>query len=476
MSEGVAAAVRRNAFRFALTGLVGIWLSGCADATRFSDSGNPFANPFASASSDSAAPTPKVAATPLATATPRSSGYATAASPSPSAVASAPTPAPDTTGSIRAEPVGGSATGWTAVGGSPIIVGSADDAATLSARYGVPEAALLNANGLHSHTEIHSGMRIVIPIYNAHGQTHVAKADDDDAKGKTHHVAKRNSDDDDSDDGRKADRAETSHKKHKTEAKSDDGDKQADDERSEKKAGKSEKIAKAEKSEKAAKAEKSEKAEKTAKAEKSEKTEKAAKADKPEKGEKKAGKSEKTADAAKSDAHAKDAGKTEKAAKPAPEVAKAEPAKQPKKAETDNRPTGNVPASDGDAAKTAENGQFRWPARGRIIQGFKAGGNDGINIALPEGTSVRATEDGKVAYAGSALKGYGNLVLIRHSNGFVSAYANNGELDVKSGDTVKRGQVIAKSGQTGDVSTPQLHFELRKGQTPVDPTNYLAGL
>ena len=89
---------------------------------------------------------------------------------------------------------------------------------------------------------------------------------------------------------------------------------------------------------------------------------------------------------------------------------------------------------------------------------------------------MRAAEDGKVAYAGNALKGYGNLVLIRHSNGFVTAYANNGELDVKSGDTVKRGQVIAKSGDTGNVNSPQLHFELRKGSTPVDPTSYLAGL
>ena len=106
--------------------------------------------------------------------------------------------------------------------------------------------------------------------------------------------------------------------------------------------------------------------------------------------------------------------------------------------------------------------EFRWPARGRIIQGFKSGGNDGINISVPEGTSVRAAESGMVAYAGSALKGYGNLVLIRHPNGFVSAYANNGELDVKRGETVKRGQVIAKSGESGNVSAPQLHFELRE--------------
>ncbi len=107
---------------------------------------------------------------------------------------------------------------------------------------------------------------------------------------------------------------------------------------------------------------------------------------------------------------------------------------------------------------------------------FKAGGNDGINISLPEGTSVKAAESGVVAYAGSELKGYGNLILIRHPNGFVSAYANNSDIEVKRGETVKRGQVIAKSGQSGNVNSPQLHFELRKGATPVDPTLYLAGL
>ncbi len=122
---------------------------------------------------------------------------------------------------------------------------------------------------------------------------------------------------------------------------------------------------------------------------------------------------------------------------------------------------------------------FRWPARGRIIAGFgpKPTGqqNDGINLAVPEGTPVRAAEDGTVAYAGNELKGYGNLVLIRHANGYVTAYAHASELLVKRGDTVKRGQVIAKSGQTGNVSSPQLHFEVRKGATPVDPMQHLAG-
>jgi murein DD-endopeptidase MepM/ murein hydrolase activator NlpD len=164
-------------------------------------------------------------------------------------------------------------------------------------------------------------------------------------------------------------------------------------------------------------------------------------------------------------------------------VAKLEPPKTaPKKGAVDPTPTGNVRGAgippvtgqQADAAGTAP--EFRWPARGRIIQGFKSGGNDGINISVPEGTSVRAAENGTVAYAGSELKGYGNLVLIRHPNGFVTAYANNGELNVKRGEVVKRGQVIAKSGQSGNVSSPQLHFELRKGSTPVDPTSYLAGL
>ncbi len=126
-------------------------------------------------------------------------------------------------------------------------------------------------------------------------------------------------------------------------------------------------------------------------------------------------------------------------------------------------------------ATEAANPEFRWPARGRIIQGFKPGGNDGINIAVPEGTSVKAAESGVVAYAGNELKGYGNLILIRHPNGFVSAYANNGAIEVKRGETVKRGQTIAISGQSGNVASPQLHFELRKGTKPVDPTQYLAG-
>lgn len=122
---------------------------------------------------------------------------------------------------------------------------------------------------------------------------------------------------------------------------------------------------------------------------------------------------------------------------------------------------------------------FRWPARGKVIMayGAKTNGkiNEGINLAVPEGTPVKAAGDGVVAYAGNELKGYGNLILIRHANGYVTAYAHASELLVKRGDTIKRGQVIAKSGQSGEVSSPQLHFEIRKGSTPVDPLRFLSG-
>jgi murein DD-endopeptidase MepM/ murein hydrolase activator NlpD len=122
---------------------------------------------------------------------------------------------------------------------------------------------------------------------------------------------------------------------------------------------------------------------------------------------------------------------------------------------------------------------FRWPVHGRIIASFgkQANGtqNDGINLAVPEGTPIKAADDGIVAYAGNELKGYGNLVLVRHPNGYVSAYANASQLLVKRGEMVKRGQVIARAGQTGNVNSPQLHFEIRKGSLPVDPTKYLGG-
>jgi murein DD-endopeptidase MepM/ murein hydrolase activator NlpD len=121
--------------------------------------------------------------------------------------------------------------------------------------------------------------------------------------------------------------------------------------------------------------------------------------------------------------------------------------------------------------------RFLWPVKGKIISSFgpKKGGlnNDGINIAAPEGVNVVAADNGVVAYAGNELRGFGNLLLIRHADGWVTAYAHNEKLLVKRGEKVRRGQAVAQIGRTGSVSAPQLHFEIRKGTDPVDPLKYL---
>ena len=128
--------------------------------------------------------------------------------------------------------------------------------------------------------------------------------------------------------------------------------------------------------------------------------------------------------------------------------------------------TGNAPA-------------FRWPLPGRIISGFgaKPGGrfNDGVNLKASNGEAVRAAGDGVVAYAGDAIAGFGNLLLVKHAGGWVSAYAHNEALLVARGSRVKAGEAIARAGQSGAVAEPQLHFELRRGRTPVDPAKVIGG-
>jgi murein DD-endopeptidase MepM/ murein hydrolase activator NlpD len=139
-------------------------------------------------------------------------------------------------------------------------------------------------------------------------------------------------------------------------------------------------------------------------------------------------------------------------------------------------PTAETPAESKNIAATSAL-TFRWPVRGRVIAGFgpKPNGqqNSGINFAVPEGTPIRAAEDGVVVYANNELKDFGNLLLVQHANDFVTTYAHVSEILVKRNETVRRGQIIAKSGQTGNVSTPQLHFEIRKRSSPVDPMPYL---
>ncbi len=184
-----------------------------------------------------------------------------------------------------------------------------------------------------------------------------------------------------------------------------------------------------------------------------------------------------------------------KADLPKPEAPKSDPAKAepPKPAEADEagEPATVVPAPDAPVKKPSRDevvtalpappprgGRvFQWPVTGRIIATYgpqdRGLHNDGINIAAAKGAPVRAAENGVVAYAGDEIRGFGNLLLIRHADGYMTAYAHNEVLLVNRGDTVRRGQVIARVGQTGNVTTPQLHFEIRKGTQAVDPEQYL---
>jgi murein DD-endopeptidase MepM/ murein hydrolase activator NlpD len=130
------------------------------------------------------------------------------------------------------------------------------------------------------------------------------------------------------------------------------------------------------------------------------------------------------------------------------------------------------PAESGDAGL-----RFTWPVSGQVIDNFgsMSGGerNDGINIAAATGTPIRAAQSGTVSYAGNELRNYGNLVLIRHDDGYITAYAHADRIAVAKGQHVEQGEVIGYAGATGDVSRPQVHFEIRHDSHPVDPRNLL---
>lgn len=157
---------------------------------------------------------------------------------------------------------------------------------------------------------------------------------------------------------------------------------------------------------------------------------------------------------------------TTQAARPAPAV-------QPKPVPPSKAIARAVPKAPPRAGK-----RFAWPLQGKIISAFgpKAGGlhNDGINIAGRRGSPVLAAENGVVAYTGNELRGFGHLVLLRHAGGWITAYAHNEKVLVRRGDKVRIGQAIARLGATGNVSRPQLHFEIRRGSKAVDPLRYLA--
>lgn len=169
------------------------------------------------------------------------------------------------------------------------------------------------------------------------------------------------------------------------------------------------------------------------------------------------------------------------------QVAKAEPVRTPPEAKAET-PKAPEPEAQ-DVAEIARNvayaptpeapakSMFDWPVRGKIISEYGSGNlgrrNDGVNIAAPVGAPVRAAADGQVVYRGSELEGFGNLLLIKHADGYVTAYAHNDTMLVKKGDQVRKGQVIAKVGQTGAVTTPQLHFEIRQELQTMDPVALL---
>ncbi len=168
----------------------------------------------------------------------------------------------------------------------------------------------------------------------------------------------------------------------------------------------------------------------------------------------------------------------------APPVAKPAPAPaatpKPPQAAIAPPPVAPAPKSVPQAAPASGSRDFIWPVSGSVLKGYGASAdgvrNDGVNIAAPRGTEIKAAATGEVVYAGSELAGFGNLVLIRHPGGWVTAYAHADTVVVKEGDLVKQGQRIATVGATGNASAPQVHFELRKGKEPVNPAQHLPPL
>jgi murein DD-endopeptidase MepM/ murein hydrolase activator NlpD len=439
----------RPGSRLAMLGALAVGLAGCsADTTRF---GNPNANPFASRSSAPSemtgsvqpAPTSRISAQSLPP-PPNASRPASVASvgvsgggngmgsytpspsysaPPPQPVYAAPPPPPlpahEVTGSIQHRPH----PGWSWEGGTAVVVAPGETAESLANKYGVPASAIMEANGLRSPRDIRPGQRLVIPKYShtlaaapppaPHHHTPVPPAEPAAASAKANvHIVTR---------------GETlmsiSRRYHTPVTQIAAANKIAP--QTHLKIGDRIFIP-----------------------------------------------GQMTASRSAAPPAPKVQAPRVEAQAPHPFVtAEAAPTARVAVAGTQATVAAAAPTA---AAKALA---FRWPVRGRVIATFgqKPNGqrNDGIDLAVPQGTDVRAAEDGIVAYAGNELKGYGNLILIRHENGFVTAYANTSEILVKRNDRVHRGQVIAKSGQTGGVQVPQLHFEIRKGSSPVDPSQYL---
>jgi murein DD-endopeptidase MepM/ murein hydrolase activator NlpD len=452
MSQRQSFAFHRSLARIGFVCVVGGMSAACSsDTMRFAET--PFTNPFSSSArvepqttaSVLSAPTAPVQSQALPPVSPVTSSALPPLSAAPAAVASA---APAAVQGGRPVSLPG-AKGWTTQGGSAVTLASGETIKTLSNRYGVPEQAIRAANGLAGSAQPAPGASMIIPVYHA-------TALDAPAQSPVPAAAPV----------RAAEKAAAPVGSARMQlVKGAQPVATAVSAKSTTATATAATVAAAPAAVRSVKVE-------TPKVEATKVV--------PAKPAAVAKVETKPAPAAQAAAvAAKPAVPPAAAAKPV-QVAKVEPAKVEPAAEAVKAPAAPA-ATLPDPEKTASISkeaptEFRWPAKGRVISGFGGKGgasNDGINIALPEGTPVKAAEAGTVAYAGSELKGYGNLVLIRHPNGYVTAYAHNGELKVKRGDTVTRGQTIATSGQSGNVSTPQLHFEIRKGSTPVDPLPHL---
>ncbi len=156
-----------------------------------------------------------------------------------------------------------------------------------------------------------------------------------------------------------------------------------------------------------------------------------------------------------------------------------EPALEPEQVAAAPAPSLSKPLAPNIAVATPRNfsGQFAWPVAGTVISKFGPSGaaerNDGIEIAVPLGTPVKAASDGVVAFVGDGVAGYGGLILIRHGGGWITAYGRASEATVTRGQSVKQGQVIGRTGDFGNTARPQLHFQIRQGRVPVNPMNHL---
>jgi murein DD-endopeptidase MepM/ murein hydrolase activator NlpD len=429
----------RLALRAASLAVIAIGMAGCSDSGRF-DVDNPF--------STSSRPMPRQDVTGSVARPAPSTRVASQPLPAPSrpqpvygGTYHASTPSREVTGSVTTAPAAQSGH-WTWEGGTPVVVGRDDTVEIIGRRYGVPASAIRQANGLTEASRLQPGQRLVIPRYTVSA---VAAPAPQLAPAR---VASAQS--------AQPARQELVHTVAPGESLIGISRKYGVSLKALAAANKIQPYTKVNMGDRLTIPGHHAEAVKTAHAPETKAPQQAA------------------AHPAKPVTHVASAAPTAQAPQapavatvPATETARlakpeAPPTEAPAKAA---EPTGSMPS-------------FRWPVHGRVISSFgtKPNGaqNDGINVAVPEGTPIKAADDGVVAYAGNELKGYGNLVLIRHSNGYVSAYANASALLVKRGDTVKRGETIARAGQTGNVDSPQLHFEIRKGSTPVDPTRFLA--